>query len=83
VLTGLLERAIRLFPGGIVPEDVEARDRVLDGTTEAQLAELDTLSDRFSDYPGDLRRLIDAYVEAHDAEFRGPRTLLEMWHSRR
>jgi hypothetical protein len=51
--------------------------------TTSQAESLNGLSNRFSDYPEDLSALVSAYVERHDSHFRGPRTPLELWHSKR
>ena len=55
----------------------------MDGFSEATIATMDRLSDSFTDYPDDLGRLVDTYVGTHDEDFRGPRTLLDMWQSKR
>jgi hypothetical protein len=81
-MASFLDAALDLLPNRTLPEDREERGKALDALGEAKLAELDKLSDRFSDYPEDLHGLVDAYVKAHDAQFLGPRTLLEMWRSK-
>lgn len=79
----ILERAISLFPGAIVPKDQAERTAVVGRFTPEQLEQLDVLSGQFIEYSDDLATLIDAYVQAHDSEFRGPRTLMERWQARR
>jgi hypothetical protein len=44
---------------------------------------LDSLSRQFTDYPDNLRQLIAAYVGTHEGAFKGPRSTLELWQSRR
>jgi hypothetical protein len=82
-MAGLLDDAIALFPGRLIPDDDAARQMLLDDLGEATTATMNRLSDRFIDYPDDLGRLVDSYVGTHNEEFRGPRILLEMWQSKR
>ena len=56
-MAGYLESAIQPFQG-MLPDDEAARGAILDSLTDSQQAELDGLSDLFSDYPEDLKRLV-------------------------
>jgi len=72
-MAAIFQRAIDLFPNGDVPRD---------GDLRTQNEQLNDLSQAFTDYPDDLRTLLDQYARAHESEFFGPRTLLERWHAR-
>jgi hypothetical protein len=76
----ILDEAISLFPERRIPTTHAERKRALDAIPESREAEL---TNRFYGYPDDVAQLLARYVQQHDAEFRGPRTLLDMWHSKR
>lgn len=79
----LLESAITLFPDATVPRKREERKRILEGFSDAQSAELDRLSNAFTDYPDHLRTLLEQYVRRNDEQFRGPHSVRELWEARR
>jgi hypothetical protein len=78
-----LAAAIALFPNATIPPTADERKKLLDQFSPAQTKELDTLSDRFSDYPDPLCRLLNAYVKKNAAAFLGPKTQMDLWESRR
>lgn len=81
-MAALVDVAINLFPARTIPDDDEERHRILDAMTEAQEESMDRLSGQFTDYPEDLEKLLEKFVLACDADFRGPRTLLDLWKSK-
>ncbi len=82
-MAALFEASLALFPDSNIPDEREARNALLEAMSEPQLAAMDRLAWEFVDYPDDLAALLQTYVLAHDADFRGPRTLLDMWRSKR
>lgn len=81
-MAAYFQQAINLFPNGQVPKDREERSRLLDDFSPASEEKLHQYSNAFSDYPDDLRTLLQAYVTAHERQFLGPKTPLALWHAR-
>jgi DNA repair exonuclease SbcCD ATPase subunit len=82
-MAAIFQAAIDLFPNSQVPKDREQRNQVLDAFTPSQEKRLEQLSRAFTDYPDALSSLLDTYVEEHEEDFSGPKTLMEQWNARR
>jgi hypothetical protein len=65
----ILEEAAEVFSDGDVPEDREARWRILDALPDDKLGELGELDDRWFSHDRELNRKLVAYVEANPEEF--------------
>lgn len=70
VTAAILERAMAIFPGGVVPADQEKRrDFLCDEITPEQEKQLDDLTDEFYRDQEPVAELLTAYVERHPEEF--------------
>jgi Domain of unknown function (DUF4375) len=65
----ILREAADVFSDGDVPENRDARSRILDALSEGEYEELGDLADRWYDHDRQLERRMVAYVRAHPEEF--------------
>jgi hypothetical protein len=71
-MAAIVGDAVRLFPGGSPPGDLEARRQRLARASTAQRETWYVLDQRFYEYPDDLTELLYAFVQAHPGEFGSP-----------
>ena len=81
-MAAVFRQALALFPVHVLP-DHDLRATHLNGLSQTDLSKLEFLSDQFVDDPDDIAERMDAYVQAHDAAFLGPRNALALWQSKR
>jgi len=59
------------FPPGVVPSDEDERFDALDSAGDDLVDKLNSLDQRFCEYPDDLTALLFAYVQANHESIRG------------